>query len=997
MRLLPAVQVVVSVPLAVLAVIGGGGGPAAAARPRTLAVVPSSLARAVHAAVPVVRGWRLRVGIVLADAHPAALEAYARAASTPGSPLYHRFLSAADVERRFGPSATTVRHDRAALVALGFTDVRRQGAVLYGTASAGTVDAAFGTTLREGVAWGTRIMAPAGPVRVPASLKDVIWLTGMVRTLGAQNDAGAAASARVARAAVVPEALSAASVSTLPATTSLADGYGVDSTVVGPTSVPTGLPVTIRTRITTPSGAADTAASMGAYMVAAGPIEANLGQVEIDGPDNAGDNGSTFTSYTAGTYQISVRVRVGPGLSSQTILLPAVTFTGAPAAEGPLDAAQMTRALDATTVVAAAEAKPASVAVFSTTLPDMRDVNSFTESNGLPPLNVSTVAVDGGPPPGATDGGELSLDLEMIATAAPGATVYVYASPADSPSDTFVDTLNAVASADDVSVVTMSYAESESAGDGHALAQAVAACNAEGITVVSGSGDNGAFGVVGAGASAPGESAEPADIPAVTGVGGVDLRVDNAGEGGLKTAYWGGERYAAMDAAYLARVLARPNGNGNVLGGGGYSADFAAPSYQAALVKAAPGGSAGGRGTPDVAMPASAGYPGMYVILDGQQTVSGGTSMAAPLFAGYVADIAATRGGGFGDLNPDLYAAAAADPSLMTQALYGYDGKWQLTAGAWNPLTGLGTPAIDRLATDLAALSAPAAASVTALNVSVTTAQSLVPSGRLVVTFTATGADASAVAGAALRLTVTGSLTDADLSSTSVVTGSDGRASVVFTAPSDAVSGTIVATAVDGVRAATGLLTVVPARVRSLAFAQATGSVVAGTTSLLALRVDMAPAGAAPGRVPVVVRLEGPLRRTLHTTLTPSGQLSLRLVRTGRYSIEVSLLSAPGVGASRHLRVVPGAAVHFVLHATRQVSPGGMLVGRLFAYDAFGNLDTAARGLVRFEWRVGKRRYAATAAFEDGVSRGALRLAHGVGGDVTAGYAVLSIANAPAS
>ena len=934
-------------------------------------------------------GRPVRIGLVLGAAHPRALAAYALAVSTPGSPVYHRFLTAVQVARRFGPSPAVVAHDVRALQALGFRAVRRQGSILYAGARASVVARALGAPLRLGREHRREVMAPARSVRLPAALRDVVCVTGLVARVGARP-----AEARVAERRPAPLPLSAAASTALQSAPASGDGpYSATSAVVGPKSVPTGLPVTIRTTVTGAAGAPDATAQLGGYTIVASPPGASISGIEVDGPDSAGNIATTFTAYVAGAYQLTATLQPAPGVPAQTITLPTVTFTGGRAVQGPVGAAQLNAALGAAGVVADEAAKPASIAVFATTTPNLADVSAFAAQNHLSPLRISATAVDGGSPAGANDGGELSLDLESLAIASPGAQVHVYDVPANysGTGDTFVAVMNAVEAADDVSVLSLSYAQPEASGpDATAIQQAVEALNTEGITVVVGAGDNGAFGVVGAGATAAGVPASPADTPEVTAVGGVDLRIGTGG--GIATSYWGGETYAALSTSYLLHLLGETGTNGNVLGGGGYSRVFAAPPWQKPLVLAASGGGATGRGVPDVAMPASPDFPGVVMVLQGQATTTGGTSMAAPLFAGYLADIAAASGSGFGDVNPDLYAAAASDPTLMTQALYGYDGKWSLGAGAWNPLTGLGTPDIGRLAEDLTAISQGAAAAL----VAVPSAPTALAAGQtLTATFTATTAGGKPAAGVHLRFDVTGSLAPSGLGAASGVTDAAGQASVTFQA-GGAESGTIVATAPGGLTAATARLTVSAPRVRALRFAFPSGPAIAGVPARLGLRATMAPSAAPAPALDVVVEITGPRRRTLREHLAPGAPLVVRLVKSGRYAIRVHLASAPAVRAVRHLHVLPARPARYALATPLRARAGVAVESRLTAYDAFGNVDTAIAGRVRFTWRLGGRLYGAVAVFRDGVARASLRVPAGVSGALGTSYAVLSAANAPA-
>ena len=79
------------------AILGGSSSPAQAA----------SRATAVHATV------------AMAPRNASALAAYAAAVTTPGSPMYHHFLTVAQFARRFGASTSAVAKVRAALAARG--------------------------------------------------------------------------------------------------------------------------------------------------------------------------------------------------------------------------------------------------------------------------------------------------------------------------------------------------------------------------------------------------------------------------------------------------------------------------------------------------------------------------------------------------------------------------------------------------------------------------------------------------------------------------------------------------------------------------------------------------------------------------------------------------------------------------------------------------------------------------------------------------------------
>jgi kumamolisin len=75
------------------------------------------------------------------------------------------------------------------------------------------------------------------------------------------------------------------------------------------------------------------------------------------------------------------------------------------------------------------------------------------------------------------------------------------------------------------------------------------------------------------------------------------------------------------------------------------------------------------------------------VRIDGTDTVIGGTSAVAPLWAGLVALANALNGRASGYLNPLLYA----HPAALRDITQGNNGAFEASAG-WDACTGLGSP-----------------------------------------------------------------------------------------------------------------------------------------------------------------------------------------------------------------------------------------------------------------------------------------------------------------
>jgi kumamolisin len=116
---------------------------------------------------------------------------------------------------------------------------------------------------------------------------------------------------------------------------------------------------------------------------------------------------------------------------------------------------------------------------------------------------------------------------------------------------------------------------------------------------------------------------------------------------------------------------------------------FDLPAWQEGLsVKRTAGGSTplGMRGVPDVCGDADP-ETGYDVRIDGTDTVIGGTSAVAPLWAGLLARINANKGGMVGLINAELYASKKATSDITS----GGNGDFTASAG-WDACTGLGSP-----------------------------------------------------------------------------------------------------------------------------------------------------------------------------------------------------------------------------------------------------------------------------------------------------------------
>jgi kumamolisin len=115
---------------------------------------------------------------------------------------------------------------------------------------------------------------------------------------------------------------------------------------------------------------------------------------------------------------------------------------------------------------------------------------------------------------------------------------------------------------------------------------------------------------------------------------------------------------------------------------------FPLPSWQANSNVPAQSTSGGGRGVPDVAGDADP-NSGYNIRVDGQNTVVGGTSAVAPLWAGLVAVANQQLGVKVGFVNPAIYATKAA--AAFNDITQGNNGAFSAGPG-WDACTGQGSP-----------------------------------------------------------------------------------------------------------------------------------------------------------------------------------------------------------------------------------------------------------------------------------------------------------------
>jgi kumamolisin len=312
------------------------------------------------------------------------------------------------------------------------------------------------------------------------------------------------------------------------------------------------------------------------------------------------------------------------------------------------------------------------------------DLRTYFKSLGLSAPSIKAVKVDKGrnaPTTASSADGEVMLDIEVAAAVAPSANIVVYFAPNTDQGFTDAITTAVHDETNKPGVISISWGGPESSWTAQAMTVLDAACQsaaALGVTITVAAGDNG---------STDGGTGNNVDFPASS----------------PHVLSCGGTRLDANGAAIVSEVVWNELASNEGATGGGVSTFFALPSWQANASVPAPTGSTGGRGVPDVSGDADP-TTGYQIRVDGQDTVIGGTSAVAPLWAGLVAVANQQLGTSVGFIQPAIYAAKAA--TAFTDITEGNNGAFSAGPG-WDACTGLGSPIASALIPLLAA-AAPA-------------------------------------------------------------------------------------------------------------------------------------------------------------------------------------------------------------------------------------------------------------------------------------------------
>jgi kumamolisin len=258
------------------------------------------------------------------------------------------------------------------------------------------------------------------------------------------------------------------------------------------------------------------------------------------------------------------------------------------------------------------------------------------------------------------------LDIEVAGSVAPGAKIVVYFTPNTDQGFTDAITTAVHDATNNPSAISISWGGPESSWTAQAMTALDAACQsaaALGITITVAAGDNGSTD------GATGNNVDfPASSPHVLACGGTELN--------------------ANGSTLISEVVWNELANNDGATGGGVSNFFPLPSWQANSNVPGPSGSTGGRGVPDVCGDADP-NSGYNIRVDGQNTVVGGTSAVAPLWAGLVAVANQQLGAKVGFIQPAIYAAKAA--AAFNDITEGNNPAFSAGPG-WDACTGQGSP-----------------------------------------------------------------------------------------------------------------------------------------------------------------------------------------------------------------------------------------------------------------------------------------------------------------
>jgi pseudomonalisin/xanthomonalisin len=299
------------------------------------------------------------------------------------------------------------------------------------------------------------------------------------------------------------------------------------------------------------------------------------------------------------------------------------------------------------------------------------DLKSFAASAGYPVPNVTTTVVGtAGNSTSGTD--EWNMDSQSSLAAAGGSISHMILYNVNSLSDSALSLGYNKAVTDNLARainVSLGGCESDEGSVETSQDQIFQSAVAQGQMFSVSSGDSGAYECGATGGKA---QSYPAVSPYVMAIGGTTLSTTGGNT-------WSGETVWSCTSASSCQQSA----NGGA--GGGASLTENAPSWQ---IAAGVLGSSTKRGVPDISFDASP-NSGALVLVNGSQEQIGGTSLAAPLWAGFWTRIQAAHGNTLPFPAQTLYQGAATHSTWFHDVTSGNQGN--AAATGWDYATGYGS------------------------------------------------------------------------------------------------------------------------------------------------------------------------------------------------------------------------------------------------------------------------------------------------------------------
>lgn len=352
-----------------------------------------------------------------------------------------------------------------------------------------------------------------------------------------------------------------------------------------------------------------------------------------------------------------------------------------------------------------------SIAIVGQSAIVLSDIEKFQSAAGLSTKDPTLVLVpnSGSATVYSDDEAESDLDLEYSGGIATGATIYFVYVGNNSNYSVF-DSLNYAVDNETAPVISVTYGACETAWsstDYSTLNDIFEQAATQGQSVIAAAGDNGSSDCHGeTGLTTAQQEALAVDFPAssqyVTGMGGTEF--PSADVSSSNTTYWESASGSDVISSALSYIPEQvwdddSSSSGLASGGGGVSSLTARPSWQTG-VTGIPSGSY--RLVPDISLdssPYNAGYlycssdtatgisgscsHGFRDTNDDYLTVAGGTSFAAPIFAGMLAIInQKLDSSGQGVINSTLYTMAANSTTYASAFHDITSGSNECTAGS---------------------------------------------------------------------------------------------------------------------------------------------------------------------------------------------------------------------------------------------------------------------------------------------------------------------------